>query len=134
MKWSINNGAKWKPFRTQRAPGTAIDEVVVFPNPFVMRAGFVNPTDQDGIHFANIPADCEIRVYSIRGDLVAQGPGTIQITQVGENEGFKSGEAVWGQLTISEQFVESGLYLYVIEAKSGPSAGQKKTGKFVIVR
>lgn len=134
LNWSINNVTRWQAFRTQRAPGNTIDEVVVFPNPFVMRAGFVNPTDQDGIHFANIPADCEIRIYSIRGDLVAQGPGTIQIEQVGEDEGFKSGEAVWSQLTISEQFVESGLYFYVIESKGGSSSGQKKTGKFVIVR
>jgi len=134
LDWSINTVSKWQAFRTQRAPGESIDEVVVFPNPFVMRAGFVNPTDQDGIHFANIPADCEIRIYSIRGDLVAEGPGTIQIEQVGDNEGYSSGEAVWGQLTISEQFVESGLYFYVIESKSGPSSGEKKTGKFVIVR
>ncbi len=121
--------SKWVAFRTYRTPGSSLSDIRVFPNPFIMRAGFINPTDQDGIHFANIPADCEIRIYSVRGDLVAMGPGTIQIKQ---DQG--AGEAVWRQLTESEQYVESGLYFYVIEAKSGPDKGETHRGKFVIIR
>ena len=121
--------SKWSSFRTQRNPGVSVADIRVFPNPFVMRAGFINPGEEDGIHFVNIPADCVIRIYSVRGDLVATGPGSIQIIQESG-----SGEAVWKQLTISEQFVESGLYFYHIEANSGPDQGQTFEGKFVIIR
>lgn len=124
-----STNTKWVAFRTYRTPGASLSEIRVFPNPFVMRAGFINPTDQDGIHFANIPAQCKIKIYSVRGDLIAEGPGTIQIKQ---DEG--AGEAVWGQLTQSEQYVESGLYFYTVEALSGPDKGSMHRGKFVIIR
>lgn len=120
---------RYVPFRTRRAPGKSLSEIKVFPNPFIMRAGFINPTEEDGIHFVNLPADCEIRVYSLRGDLVAKGPGSLQMKQESG-----SGEAVWSQVTINEQFIESGVYLYVIESKSGPDQGKTHTGKFGIIR
>jgi len=105
------------------AVNTTLDRILVVPNPFVVRSGFVTPGSQDVISFVNIPSPCTIRIYTIRGDLVK--------TIVHEAD---TGIAQWDQVTDFGQFAESGFYLYHITSEAPETRGQTKVGKFAIVR
>lgn len=107
------------PFKMTLPPLQTSNEVLVVPNPFIIGAGSSQPGAGDEILFVNLPNPCTIRIYSIRGDLVK----TISVP-----EGF-GGIASWDQVTDFGMFVESGIYLFHIESKSGT-----KVGKFAIVR
>lgn len=109
----------YTPFVATLAPKTALNEVMVVPNPFVIGKGFSQPGAGDAIQFTNIPNPCVIRIYTIKGNLVK----TIKV-----EEGV-GGIVSWDQVTDFGQFVESGIYIYHIESPYG-----KKTGKFAIVR
>ncbi len=108
-----------RPFKATTAPSPNTNDIVVVPNPFVSRAGFAQPSTGDEIQFVNVPNPCTIRIYTIRGDLVA----TINQTQ------GAGGIAVWNQVTDFGQFVESGVYIYHIDSPTGT-----KIGKFAIIR
>jgi hypothetical protein len=113
---AIRNGIT--PFLSTLTPKTNLAEVLVVPNPFVIREGYSSPNETDQIQFVNIPNPCTIRIYTVRGDLVK----TIKV----ENEG---GIIAWDQITDFGQFVESGIYIFHLDSPFG-----KKIGKFAIVR
>jgi len=108
---------------TFSAVNTTLQEVLVVPNPFVMRSGFVTPGAQDLISFMNVPSPCTIRIYTISGDLVA----TIEHTD-------GTGIAQWNQVTDFGQFAESGFYIYHLTSHAPQSKGATRIGKFCIVR
>lgn len=108
-----------QPFTATVPPAAGLDEILVVPNPFVARAGFINPQDSDRIQFTNIPSPATIRIYTMRGVLVHT---------INHDDG--SGVALWDQVTSYGQFVESGVYIYHIETPEGRST----TGRFAIVR
>lgn len=108
-----------QPFTATVPPATGLDAVLVVPNPFVARAGFINPQDTDRIQFTNIPSPSTIRIYTMRGVLVH----TIE-----HDDG--SGVALWDQVTRYGQFVESGVYLYHVETPDGRAT----RGRFAIIR
>jgi hypothetical protein len=113
-----------KPFIASFAPvNTTLNEILVVPNPFVMRSGFQTPGAQDLISFVNVPSPCIIRIYTIRGDLVK----TIRHTE-------SIGISQWDQITDFGQFAESGFYIYHVESQAQESKGATKIGKFSIVR
>lgn len=112
------------PFVAAFAPVNAtLSEILVVPNPFVTRSGFVTPGSQDVISFVNIPSPCTIRIYTVRGDLVK----TIEHR---ENIGI----AQWNQVTDFGQFAESGFYLFHLTSHAPETKGKTKIGKFAIVR
>jgi hypothetical protein len=106
------------PFLSTLPPKSNLDEVLVVPNPFVIREGFSSPIETDQIQFVNIPNPCTIRIYTVRGDLVK----TISVE-------FEGGIVSWDQVTDYGQFAESGIYIYYIDSLAGT-----KIGKFAIVR
>jgi hypothetical protein len=108
-----------QPFTATVPPAAGLDEVLVVPNPFVARAGFVNPQDNDRIQFTNVPSPATIRIYTMRGVLVHT---------IDHDDG--SGVALWDQVTSYGQFVESGVYIFHIETPEGRST----SGRFAIVR
>lgn len=108
------------PFKATIPPFNRLDDVLVVPNPFIIGEGFSQPGASDEIQFVNLPNPCTIRIYTIRGDLVKK-------IDVKEGQGAIVG---WNQVTDYGQFVESGIYLYHIDA---PGIGTK-IGKFAIVR
>ncbi|MCR4438089.1 MAG: hypothetical protein QHJ34_03500 [bacterium] len=112
------------PFVATFSPvNTTLDQILVVPNPFVMRSGFITPGAQDVISFMNIPSPCTIRIYTIRGDLVAR----IEHTE-------DTGIAQWDQVTDFGQFAESGFYIYHITSHAPATRGATRIGKFCIVR
>jgi len=96
----------------------------VVPNPYNIRSvNFGDPNDatnakNNRLLFIGLPKECTIRIYTIAGDLVK----TIYHTN-----GLGSEE--WNQVTDSNQFIVSGLYIAHVESEIG-----NEIIKFVVIR
>lgn len=108
-----------QPFTATIPPAPGLEQVLVVPNPFVSRAGFINPQDSDRIQFTNVPSPSTIRIYTMRG---------VRVKTIDHADG--SGVALWDQVTDFGQFVESGVYIYQVETPDG----RRTAGRFAIVR
>jgi hypothetical protein len=121
-------------------PGTAapqkVGEVAVVPNPYRGDESYYEYKppwekstgrgnrwiEQDRrIQFINLPTPCEIRIYTLAGDLIQ----TIQHTD--SDRGF----ADWNLISRVGQTVASGIYLFSVEDKKN---GDVQVGKFVIIK
>lgn len=117
-------------------PQQAVGKVSVVPNPYrgdIAYYGFNPPwekpdptrkiwLEQDRlILFINLPRQCEIKVYTLAGDLVA----TIQ-----HDDPVKGYEG-WNLTSSIGQAISSGIYLFTVENNS---SGEVQVGKFVIVK
>ena len=78
------------------------------------------PGHPDKIIFAGLPGPCDIRIYTISGDLVQHLEHTA-ITGIHE----------WNQITRYNQYIVSGIYVYHVRDKND---GNEKFGKFIIIR
>jgi len=119
LETSIFANRTIRPFRATIPARDDLSDIVVVPNPFIMRSGAVTPDDRDVIQFVNLPTPATIRIYTMRGDLVK----TIYHTD-------DSGIAWWNQQTDYGQFAQSGVYIYHIEV---PGQGATR-GRFAIIR
>lgn len=93
--------------------------ITVYPVPWVPEGGkvrFGNATD--GITFSNLPADGEIFIYTVTGELV---------TSFRFND--PSLKAVWMGKSKDGRDAASGVYLWVVR-----SGDFTKTGKLIIIR
>jgi hypothetical protein len=111
---------------SKRSPDTQgwKDHVVVVPNPYHVRA--VNKYEVTKLNFFNLPAYCNIHVYTVSGDKV-------QTLSHMSN----SGEQNWDrQETLDTTTIVSGIYLFVVEEldASGNATGESTTGKFIVVK
>lgn len=126
----------------QRGASTNLDSVYVVPNPFHIQGlayggTFENdyreiPRIEDKVAFVGLPAKAKIRVFTVKGDLVAtlehpnpENPNSIP----------GSSDEEWFQITDSYQVLKSGVYFYYVEGwdKEGNALGST-TGKFIIIR
>jgi hypothetical protein len=112
-------------------------KVSVFPNPYKINGGYaeagyevVSDFSRDEnrarrIHFANLPSEATIRIYTLDGDLVRE-------IQHPCNCPLQEGESMtsWDLISRNTQAVVSGIYLYTVESKSGTT----QVGKFVIIK
>ena len=122
------------------SPGTAppetVGQVAVVPNPYRGDAGYqsFNPRwerppdtrarwmEQDRrIQFINLPARCEIRIYTVSGDLV----------QTLRHESSTQGYEDWNLTSSVGQAISSGIYLFTVEDVEN---GEVQTGKFVVIK
>jgi hypothetical protein len=110
-------------------------KVSVFPNPYRINGGYaeagyedvpaaLSPERARRIHFANLPREATIRIYTLDGDLVRelQHPCDCPLQ---EGESMTS----WDLISRNTQAVVSGIYLYTVESKLGT-----QVGKFVIIK
>jgi hypothetical protein len=115
-------------------------EVLVWPNPYRLDAnyrtrgfegrGSARDSDDERvrlIHFANLPSECTISIYSLDGDLVRKlnhpsdsSPPGCPATEH---------EACWELITRNFQQVVSGLYYWTVE----DTHGNTQIGKLVII-
>ncbi len=102
--------------------GKSVDAVRVVPNPFYLDPlGEKNYTGEpDRIQFMGLPGACTIRILTLSGTLVAKL----------ENTDDRSGSIEWDQVTLHNQRIKSGVYIYHIEDKNNNTA----MGKFIVVR
>lgn len=116
----------------------------VYPNPYYGRAdweGASNFEEDRKLYFANLPGRCEIRVYTLNGDLV----DVIQHDETYNGSDarwfdtysdpnttvFSGGEHAWDLLSADTQIMARGIYLFVV---IDSETGEKKRGKFVIIK
>ncbi len=102
------------------------DGPYVVPNPYVGAASFepapfgVQGRGDRRIEFRNLPRDCVIRIYTVRGELVQT------LTHDGSTKGF----IPWDLRSKDNLEVAPGLYIYQIDAGSTGSS----IGKFAIIK
>ena len=92
-------------------------DVIVYPNPYLLSGeyrdlGYEGRTDPDRppertrlVHFANVPPECTIRIYTLDGDLVRE---------IAHNDGTT--HETWNLITRNTQAVVSGLYYWSVES------------------
>ena len=110
-------------------------EAYVYPNPYRSDAGYVSrglesrfdreeaPDRSHRIHFANLPARCIIKIYSLDGDLVRE------LVHDMDPDDPTSSHHEWNLITRNTQLAVTGLYYFVVE-----SAQRTQIGKFAIIR
>ena len=118
------------------APPQTVGEVAAVPNPYrgdIAYSSYSPPwerpqgnrpwwMEQDRrIQFINLPAYCQIKIYTLSGDLVAT------INHADAAKGYED----WNLTSAIGQAVASGLYLFTVEDLNNAKV---QVGKFVIIK
>ncbi|RPI03602.1 MAG: hypothetical protein EHM72_01030 [Calditrichaeota bacterium] len=105
-----------------------MEKVRVVPNPYVVSNSWepLNPyTNGRGpreLHFVHLPAQCTIRIFNIRGQLVRE---------IEHNTpDVADGTEIWDMLSKDQLEIAYGIYIYYID---GGELGEK-TGKFAVIK
>lgn len=117
-------------------------KVGVYPNPYRARAAWDGNLERERkIYFYNLPADCEVRIYSLGGDLVNKfehhgsaysGEGIQWFERFSRGDRvFAGGEHAWDLVTRDDQALASGLYFYTVE---NLNTGKIQRGKFLVIK
>lgn len=115
-----------------------------YPNPYYIQASWEGSSifeEDRKLIFANLPARCQIRIYTVSGDLVdvirhneAYNGNDTRWHQTYSNSGervFSGGEHSWDLLSADNQIIARGLYLFIVEDME---SGDIYRGKFVIIK
>lgn len=118
------------------APPATVGEVAAVPNPYrgdIAYSSYSPPwerpqgnrpwwMEQDRrIQFINLPASCQIKIYTLAGDLVAT------LNHMDAAKGYED----WNLTSSIGQAISSGLYLFTVEDTNN---GNVQVGKFVIIK
>ena len=104
-----------------------MEKINVVPNPYVGQASWerrnLNQTGRGErkIDFINLPADCEIKIYTIEGSLVKT---------LNKVSGPEDGTVSWNLVSEDGMDVAYGLYIYHVDA---PDVGEH-IGKFALIK
>lgn len=98
---------------------SALSEVRVVPNPFVVNAAWEQLENNRRLRFMFLPPECTIKIFTVRGELVKE---------IYHNN--NSGDEDWNLTNLSGNEVAYGLYLYYISTPSGATS----IGKFAIIK
>lgn len=128
-------------------PGTPANEnadveIGVYPNPYYGNAVWDGSSERlRKIYFYNLPAECEITIYTLSGDVVkrinhdAASNGSdlrwFQNYSSDDKQIFAGGEHAWDLVTDNDQAIATGLYLFTVK---NSRTGDIKTGKFLVVK
>ena len=93
------------------------------------------------VMFANLPDECEVRIYTVAGDLVDQFDHTADYNggdirwfdtySDTSNTRFSGGEHGWDLLSKDNQIIARGIYLFSVKDLS---SGKIFKGKFVVIK
>jgi hypothetical protein len=136
LETSISLGAKDViPFSNPDEVDQSNLKVVVYPNPYRIDAdyrglGFEGRGDEDRpdnrvrrINFANLPARCTIKIFTIDGDLVKEIEH--DKNPADPNASYDS----WDLITRNTQMIVSGLYYWTVESEGR----ETQVGKLAII-
>ncbi|OGS19804.1 MAG: hypothetical protein A2252_02735 [Elusimicrobia bacterium RIFOXYA2_FULL_39_19] len=95
-----------------------LNQVIVYPNPFklIPESNFYN---KDGLTFKNMTTDFKISIYDISGNRIFSD-------YISDCNGIYK----WNLKSSLGSYIGSGVYIYIITN----NAGEKKTGKFAVIR
>ena len=121
-------------------------EIGVYPNPYYTSAYWEGSNGGERnrkIIFFNLPARCEIRIYTLAGDIIqtidhdaATYTGSDidwfrKFETLGVTPQFSGGEHAWDLITKTDQAIATGLYLFSV--KDGDT-GEIRVGKFLVIK
>ncbi|MHB2155408.1 hypothetical protein ACX8XN_13590 [Calditrichota bacterium GD2] len=121
-------------------------EIGVYPNPYRVNALWDGTQErQRKLYFYNLPANCEVRIYTLAGDLVGSFIHNAEtyrgqdvqwyerFANFGSNVQtvFPGGEHAWDLVTEADQALATGLYLFSVKDLDN---GKIYTGKFVVIK
>ena len=110
-------------------------EAYVYPNPYRIDAKYGDrglesrlnrveaPDRAHRIHFANLPAKCTIRIFTLDGDMVRE------LHHDMDPSNPTSSHDEWNLITRNTQLTVTGLYYFVVESDE-----RTQIGKFAIIR
>ncbi|MFZ5979804.1 MAG: hypothetical protein ACOYVF_04165 [Candidatus Zixiibacteriota bacterium] len=110
-------------------------EVYVYPNPYRINSNYIAdgfegrdadyyiPDRMRRLHFANLPAKCTIRIYTLDGDLIRE----IEHNKSADDPTSMHEE--WDLITRNTQRIVTGIYYWVVE----DADGNTQIGKFVVI-
>ncbi|MBE2185676.1 MAG: hypothetical protein IAE99_02750 [Rhodothermales bacterium] len=127
-------------------PGTAATsdsaKVGVYPNPYRVNAAWDGSTNRTRkLYFTNLPARCEITVYTPAGEIVDRFDHDAA-TYTGEGRWYDQfagsgtrvaagGEHAWDLLSQANLNLSTGLYLFAVRDLD---SGRTQTGRFVLIK
>lgn len=116
----------------------------VYPNPYYAGASWEGSStleEDRKIIFANLPASCDVRIYTVAGDLVDQfthnenysGEDIRWFKTYGDpvQTSFSGGEHAWDLLSRDNQIIARGIYLFSVKDLSTQKIFK---GKFVVIK
>jgi hypothetical protein len=125
-------------------PNDGTKKVGVYPNPYYGSAFWDGNGERTRkIYFFNLPKRCDIRVYTLAGDIVAEfshdgatytGADNTWFQQYGGNDvklQWAGGEHAWDLITKFDQAIATGLYLFSVK---DAETGDMQTGKFLVIK
>ncbi len=113
----------------------------VYPNPYRVNAAWDGTTNRTRkLYFTNLPAKCEISVFTPAGELVDRfahdaatsvGDTRWYTDFSGPNRVAAGGEHAWDLLSQANLNLATGLYLFTVR---DTDTGHVQTGRFVIIK
>lgn len=114
----------------------------VYPNPYYGNALWDGQQErQRKLYFFNLPARCEIIIYTIAGDVVDKfnhdavtynGSDIEWFNTYGDGtQKMSGGEHAWDLITNHDQAIATGLYLFTVK---NLNTGYVKKGKFLVIK
>ena len=119
-------------------------QIGVYPNPYYVNAYWDGADERlRKLYFYNLPSRCQIKIYTLAGDIVAildhdastyNGNGIQWFSTFGlpgTPAQMAGGEHAWDLVTRYDQAIATGLYLFTVEDKQ---TGTIKRGKFLVIK
>ena len=117
-------------------------KVGVYPNPYNAHGAWDGNLERERkMYFFNLPSDCDIRIFTLAGDLVDKfehhsatyaGEGIQWFDQFSTGKRvFSGGEHAWDLVTQDDQAIASGLYFFTVEDLN---SGKLQRGKFMVIK
>lgn len=116
----------------------------VYPNPYYSKAYWDGGTERlRKIYFYNLPARCDITIYTLAGDVVTvlhhdastyDGTDIKWFNQFGDpstKAQFSGGEHAWDLITAHDQAIATGMYLFSVK---DDATGSIKLGRFLVIK
>jgi hypothetical protein len=119
------------------------NKIGVYPNPYRTTAAWDGGTSRTRkIYFYNLPAKCEINIFTNNGDLVASlqhessnyvGDGAQWFDNYSNKERvvMSGGEHAWDLLSTNKTDLTTGVYIFTVKDLQ---TGNTETGKFAIIK
>ncbi len=137
--------ANMKVFFPGSVANESMKDIYVVPNPYKGLSKFDGRREKDTngdksrrIWFVNLPEQCKVKIYTLAGDLVDEFEHTgsynedvISVSRAIYTGKTASGIHSWDLLSMHDQIIASGIYLFSVKNKKN---GEIKVGKFAIIR